>query len=115
MSAVRSRFLFAHNAVSANRYRPVLDDADTLRRHYPREDFAVVLAYAHHRLHTTQGLPGDGLEIHLLEGAGALGMKEAAMRAHHQRDAMQQTQPAQIVDKKIDGMDVNHVITADSA
>ena len=72
-----------------------------------------MLAYANHRPHPTQRLAGDGLEVHLFEGPCALGMKETAMGADHQRDAMQQAQQAQIIDEEIDGMDVHQVVAAD--
>ena len=72
-----------------------------------------MLAYANHRPHSAQRLAGDGLEIYFFEGLCPLGMKETAMRTYHQRDAMQQTQQAQIIDKEIDGMDVHQVVAAD--
>ena len=40
-------------------------------------------------------------------------MEETAVRADHQRDAMHPAQQAQVIDKEIDGMDVDQVITAD--
>ncbi len=91
----------------------VLDHPDTLRGHNLREHLAIVLAYANHCPHSAQRVAGDGLEVHLFEGPCPLGMKETAMGAYHQRDAMQQTQQAQIIDKEIDGMDVHQVVTAD--
>ena len=55
---------------------------------------------------------GDGLEVHLFEGPLPLGMKETAMGADHQRDAMQRAQQAQIIHEEIDGMDVHQVVAA---
>ena len=40
-------------------------------------------------------------------------MEEPAVRADYQRDAMQPTQQAQVVDEEIDGMDVDQVVAAD--
>ena len=40
-------------------------------------------------------------------------MEKAAVRADHQGDAMHSAQQAQVIDKEIDGMDVDQVVTAD--
>ena len=104
------RFLQAPKAIDIG---PVLDDPEALWGHNLPEQLAIVLAYANHCPHSAQGLAGDGLEVNLFERARSLGMKETAMGTNYQRDAMQQTQQAQIIHEEVDGMDVHQVVAAD--
>ncbi len=79
------RFLQAPEAINIG---SVFYHADAMLRHNPREHLPIVLAYANHCPYTTQRAASDSMEVHLFEGSCPLGMKETAMGAYHQRDAM---------------------------